>query len=174
MGNLESGQGADQNVEHGDGSKSAPRFRFRQKFLILPEFQYRLLFWNMICFVVVFVLILLQVWRATRQMRGMGEIAGFPSGHPYFIFLRQISANLYFYIAGSFILGGVVSLLITLVVSHRLSGPVYRLMKHFESIAGGEAPGEIRFRRNDYLENYAPMINRALDRLSGRGGFKDK
>lgn len=162
---LESNQS---NQAPGPQSGSKPRFRIRRKFLILPEFQYRLLFWNSMSFLLVFALVLFQVSRATHEMRVMGASASFPVGHPYFLFVDRVTANLYFYVSVSFVLGGILSFLITMVVSHRLSGPVYRLMKHFESIAGGSSPGELRFRKNDYLEGYAPMINQAISRISDK------
>jgi len=59
------------------------------------------------------------------------------------------------------ILGLVVSLGIALVVSHRISGPIYRLYQFFRDYPN-DSSGKITFRKGDYIEDLAPLINQAL------------
>ena len=139
--------------------------KIRLKWIILPEFQYRLIFWNLLTSTVVFILVLLQVARAMSELRTLGQSAGFPEGHPYYQFIGGVSANLYFFIAGSFIFGMLLSLGVTIFISHRLSGPIYRLIKYFQSLADGAPASDIKFRKNDFMEQYAPVINEAVRKL---------
>ncbi|MBI2605054.1 MAG: methyl-accepting chemotaxis protein [Deltaproteobacteria bacterium] len=146
-------------------SSERPPF-WRRRFLIIPAFQLRLIFWNILISLFIFAIVLFQIARAMNELTQMGTSAGFPSDHPYFTFVRELSGNFYVYVSVAFIVGIALSWLITLFVSHRFAGPIYRLRKFFDGIAKGEAVSEIRFRKNDYLADFAPIINDALKRVS--------
>ena len=46
-----------------------------------------------------------------------------------------------------------------ILISHRIAGPVYRIRKTFESMAGGDLSRDIRLRDGDYLCPLADAVN---------------
>jgi hypothetical protein len=61
---------------------------------------------------------------------------------------------------------GVFLLYHTLILSHRVSGPAYRLCKSMERMRAGDFAFRVKLRENDYLEAVADEMNRLLDHLS--------
>jgi len=52
-----------------------------------------------------------------------------------------------------------------IMLSHRFAGPVYRLEKELDKIAGGDYSVRIKFRKNDDLKRIADAVNKVLDKL---------
>jgi methyl-accepting chemotaxis protein len=59
-------------------------------------------------------------------------------------------------------------LLHTLVVSHRIAGPLYRFRQVFAQVGGGDLSARVNLRRTDYLYEEAKAINEMIDRLAER------
>jgi methyl-accepting chemotaxis protein len=60
-----------------------------------------------------------------------------------------------------------VFLLVGVLVTHRIAGPVYRFEQHLRQIAEGKDPGACRIRPNDELHELCNWINKALERMRG-------
>ena len=53
--------------------------------------------------------------------------------------------------------------LFTLFLSHRIAGPIYRLVSFFSTTAAtASIPETLRFRASDYFQELPPVINQAL------------
>ena len=66
---------------------------------------------------------------------------------------------------------GLVSLatiIVTLFVSHRIAGPLYRLEKELHAIGQGELNRKISLRKKDQVTALARSLNEATDRLRGK------
>jgi hypothetical protein len=73
--------------------------------------------------------------------------------------LRSLLINLSLALAASLVITAVC----TLLISHRLAGPIIRLKKVFSEIEkNGDFPEPVRFRQGDYFEDLPPMINQAF------------
>lgn len=55
------------------------------------------------------------------------------------------------------------TVVVGLVTTLRIAGPIYRLEKHLEAICRGESPGPVRVRQGDECQELCFWINRALD-----------
>ena len=139
---------------------------YRRKLLIMPSFQLQLIFWNILIAFLIFMVVLYQIAKAMNELTLMGTNAGFPSDHPYFQFIHELSGNFYLHITSAFLLGMVVSWLVTLFVSHRFAGPIYRVQSYFAGLARGDPLRDITFRKGDFLSHFAVTINEALKRVS--------
>lgn len=71
--------------------------------------------------------------------------------------------------------GGIVVILLSLAIlavtlmgSHKIAGPIYRLEKSLESIGNGDLSLRIKFRKNDAIERLANEINIATESLNTR------
>lgn len=138
---------------------------YRRKYLIMPAFQLRLIFWNMLITLGIFAVVLLVIARSMGEMVDMGNEAGLPASHPYFQFAHDLARNFYIRFSGAFAAGIVLAGIVTLFISHRFAGPIYRLRKYFDGLSRGGPVSEIKFRKNDFLQDFAPVVNATLKRI---------
>lgn len=59
-----------------------------------------------------------------------------------------------------------VMLLLSIVISHKIAGPVYRLERELKEISEGDYSRRIKFRSNDELQEIADGINKILEHIS--------
>ena len=59
--------------------------------------------------------------------------------------------------------------LMALILSHRISGPLYRLERHLEDVGAGKAPADVQFRKGDLYESLATACNRVMARMRSAG-----
>jgi hypothetical protein len=138
--------------------------RFLKNYLIFPRFQLHLL---LICLGLT-VLILLTIYGvfllSLSHLYEMGEELRFGPESGYFRLLdgQKIFFQKYLLIAGSgaFFISGLVSI----VFSHRIVGPLYRLKLHLQQTqqAGNQAP--LQFREKDYFAEIPSLLNDVLSR----------
>ncbi|MGE3164183.1 MAG: hypothetical protein AB7O52_04715 [Planctomycetota bacterium] len=57
------------------------------------------------------------------------------------------------------------TLLVGIVITFPIAGPLYRMRKHLEAIAAGHDPGECRIRKTDELHDVCASLNAAVARL---------
>ncbi len=82
---------------------------------------------------------------------------------PKALFLQILRAH------GAYILIlGVAISIVSVFLSHRIAGPLYRLEKSVEDISKGNLSFRINLRRKDEVKELANLINGMIDTLSGR------
>ncbi len=91
-----------------------------------------------------------------------GKDIGIPPNHVFFEFLnnQQIQMNWVFLIT-TFVALAIIAV-IGYVVSHRVAGPLHRLIKHFQDVADGKTLQDVTFRSNDYFSEVAENYNKQL------------
>lgn len=57
------------------------------------------------------------------------------------------------------------TLVVGILVTFRVTGPIYRLERYFEAIARGEDPGTCRVRSGDECQELCALINEAMEVL---------
>ncbi len=57
------------------------------------------------------------------------------------------------------VLMGLFTIMLTLFISHKIAGPLYRLQKEFEIMAKGEFDADFKLRGDDQLQNIAESLN---------------
>lgn len=60
------------------------------------------------------------------------------------------------------------TLLITIIGSHKIAGPIYRLERSLESIGSGNLSQKVKFRKHDAVHVLADYLNNASDNLNTR------
>jgi len=60
------------------------------------------------------------------------------------------------------------TILVTLYVSHKIAGPLYRLGRSLESVGRGDLSLTIRLREHDQLTDFASTVNRTIEGLKER------
>jgi methyl-accepting chemotaxis protein len=56
----------------------------------------------------------------------------------------------------------------SILVSHRVAGPLHRFRQVFQAIGEGNLTGVVRLRKNDYLKEDAELISRMMNSLGSR------
>jgi signal transduction histidine kinase len=64
-------------------------------------------------------------------------------------------------------------LVVGILVTHRIAGPVYRFEQYLGALARGENPGPCHIRRGDELQELCQQINAAFETLRARAGRAD-
>lgn len=119
--------------------------------LIYPKFQLTLIGINIIVNSAAFILIYFSVNDVFDKLKNMGMKINLAVDHPYYIFLKHsqemMDIKLYWAFATSIIFSSIISM----IISHKMVGPIYRLRKFFREIDNTEAIPNLDFRKNDYL-----------------------
>lgn len=152
-------------------------FKWRKSLLIYPRFQLILIAGNALATVAAMFFVVLQLRRALNQLSQLGVNAHLPANHAFFKFIRFEAHELYLYIAIAAGAGLVASALFTLLVSHRLAGPIVRLKSYFATIRKappGERPEPLQFRSNDYLADLPELVNGAVTNLQEGTNARDR
>jgi len=99
------------------------------------------------------------------RFRSEGIDLGIPDGSIFFQFLDdlQIKMNsvLIVIVAAIFI----IFLILGLVFSHRIAGPIYRLNRHLREVGNGDHMNDVKFRKNDFFPELADAFNWQIKRF---------
>jgi methyl-accepting chemotaxis protein len=63
---------------------------------------------------------------------------------------------------------GVVVIVVTLLVSHKIAGPMFRFEKDINRIAQGDLESRIHIRKGDQFQEMAMALNRMVESIAGR------
>lgn len=72
-----------------------------------------------------------------------------------------VAANAAWVLAGSFALLLPLTLLVGVLMTHRIAGPVYRLETFLKQVESGEAREDCRLRKGDELQELCALVNQA-------------
>ena len=134
---------------------------FRRKYFIYPEIQRPLivLFTASFC-----VLILIQAAAFYGSIIWLKSLAQFDLNLVIdFRIIEVWKKMLFVIIVLSSILNLALSVFVTLFISNKFAGPLYRLEKELDLFLNGEKKElSVNFRKNDYLHQLANKINQIL------------
>lgn len=141
---------------------------FRTRFLILPQFQLKLLGANLAVILFVAGVTWYQLSSSFAELSSAAGVSGVEAEF-YQRYLAFQARNLNVALGVALATALVVSAVLTLAISHRFSGPLVRLRGFFRDLADGTGPAQkLSFRKDDFLDDLPPLVNRALDRMQGQ------
>jgi methyl-accepting chemotaxis protein len=135
----------------------APR---RRVFIIDREYQWRYLSTWLIMTIAYVLIILVVMYVGLRlnqqafqqsEARVLEQLSGMLKWNALFIILLTIFLGL-----------------ITLMLSHRVAGPAYRLTKSIKRVISGDFDFTVTLRKRDYLQDVAAGMNDLIDHLRAR------
>jgi hypothetical protein len=130
--------------------------------LIQPSLQLKLIGWFL---GVAALALVMQFLLVTMAMSDLA--ADLPNDGRYLI--ESSTSRALLALGISFLVLMPLSLLVGVLVTFRIAGPIYRFEQHFKAIARGEDPGACRIRKDDELQEFCGHLNSALDTLRARG-----
>lgn len=69
---------------------------------------------------------------------------------------------------------GLATIMMTLLISHKIAGPLYRLKKAVKTLGEGDFSGEFKIRRKDQLQDLAQIFNEMIVNLRTRLKMMEK
>ncbi len=148
--------------------KKGPKSFFRKKLLIYPKFQLIFLFVNLAILLSTILFVKIQISRTYAYLNKLGAEASLEAGHPYFEFvsLQETTLTRNLWIAA--IVSAIVSIISTLILSHRIAGPFTRLKSYFKGISETAEVKPLKFRKGDFFSDVPQMINDAFKKVLGK------
>lgn len=138
----------------------------RKHLLIYPKFQLLLVAINLMLSIGIFLVTLFQTSRSFAKFEEIGHAIKLTEDHPYFKLIQFQETNLYSHLILSFCFAVLIASFGTLVISHRLAGPLVRVKSYFKEIsAEKKVKGPLKFREGDFFSDLPPAINEALQSL---------
>ncbi len=129
----------------------------RKKFLIIPKFQLPLIYFVSSLFLIFSLLALGLIFYNFHEMKVLGLEIGLAHGHPFFEFIKNQQKLFVLSFSAFFIVGVIGTFIFILYFSHRMAGPIYKLLLFLEK---DQPDGErIVFRKNDFLKPHEEKLN---------------
>lgn len=136
---------------------------WRRKQLIINNFQYRLMIFHLAQFaaVVLFVMgaiyapLMLKLDRSSLSELQKLEVSN------QLIGVNSMLLPTLWIVFGLIIIHSV-------IVSHRIAGPIYRIRNILKAITGGDLTQRLTLRKHDYLMGDAEVVNDMIESLSGK------
>lgn len=134
-------------------------FSRRKVYLINPRFQYSFIAFScaagFISLCILYFAILYFFW--SFEQRGIS--LGIPSNHIFFRFIdeQRQTMNMVF-IAGA-IFSFITTSIGAIILSHKVAGPLYRLVKHLKNLNENKTLSEVKFRDGDFFIEVEESFN---------------
>lgn len=151
------------------GLASRPGVRppwYKRKYLVYPKFQLTLIVLNTIVTLTLFGLTSLLVVRSHIYLEALVRQTRIPAQNLFTQLLTQQLRTLLIYMAAAMVIGLLTTGIATLLLSHKMAGPMIRLKNFFADISkNGNFPENLHFREGDFFQDLPPTINQAFDHL---------
>jgi hypothetical protein len=144
----------------------------RGSLLVNRRFQFRMLATANLVALAAIGLIGAATYVFLNKLEAKALLSGLEQAHPLMVFLRERQRGLFALIGFVAVGTCMIVSLGTLVLSHRIAGPIYRLQKELEGVAEGRDPGKVGFRPRDFFPELASAYNGAVAALLGRRARK--
>ncbi|MBS1959407.1 MAG: hypothetical protein JST80_08050 [Bdellovibrionales bacterium] len=139
---------------------------YKRKYLVYPKFQLTLIVLNSIVTIVLFILTALLVVRSHIYLEELVRQTRIPAQNLFSQLLTQQLHTLLIYMGVGLVVGVVTTGIATLLLSHKMAGPMIRLRNFFTDISKtGDFPESLNFRDGDFFQDLPPMINQAFNAL---------
>jgi hypothetical protein len=149
-------------------SRHPLRRRGLRKYLILPKFQLLVIGINLSVILTMSAIIWAGTRNALADLKPVAGLSGIEANF-YKNYLDYQISTFQDSLLISLIVGAVVSAFLTLVITHRISGPMVRMKNYFKTLGeDNQPPQRLEFRDGDYFRDLPPLINDAIDRLESK------
>lgn len=139
---------------------------YKRKYLVYPKFQLTLIILNSLVTIVLFAITALLVVRSHIYLEALVRQTRIPAQNLFTQLLTQQLHNLLIYMAAALVLGVLTTGISTLLLSHKIAGPMVRLRNFFNNISKtGDFPESLNFREGDFYQDLPPVINQAFNSL---------
>jgi hypothetical protein len=131
--------------------------------LIHPKFQLPIIATNLAVLLVFFTIAWVGTQNALMDLKPAAGLSGMEAEffRKYVDYQAEQIQRALFVSLG---IGAIFAGIITLVITHRLAGPLVRLRTYFQNIINGQPPiAKLEFRDGDFLRDMEPLVNNAIE-----------
>lgn len=133
--------------------------------LILPQFQLTLIVVNILIMTLAFGIIFYQIYISFDQLYAIGRGLRLPENSAFFTLLKNQQNA----IEGKLIIAAVISYIfsfvLTILISHRLAGPIYRLKMYFSDMIKQGHTKDLTFRKGDFYSDLPGIVNEGIKNI---------
>ena len=138
----------------------------RKNYLIYKEFQLKMILFNFVTTAVCFSIFVFLILNSFDSVSAVLAKAGIPDQHPIFKFISFQKSALFTRVAILSAVFTVTMMLFNLFLSHRISGPIVRLIDFLKEVKSGENHSKLKFRENDFFKELSTEVNEVLEKNS--------
>lgn len=136
-----------------------------KSYFINWQFQKIFILYCLIANIVLSLCFFLSAYSFFRGFETKGRSAGFPEDHVFFSFIAKQEYSLYFNMLLSFVIVSIIALIAGTLMSHKIAGPVLRLIIEFEKMKEKKGIHKIAFRKKDYFQEIPTAFNEMVDTI---------
>ncbi len=137
-------------------------------YFIYPTFQLSLIISNLLVSTLCMLLIHYKMVEFFEKLKQVGEKASLPLDNPYFEFINYSEEIMLSNLNWTLGLSVFLSTALSIYLSHKAVGPMYRLKLFFTQINNGEDKDSVQFRKGDFFSDLPVIINSALSKLKSK------
>lgn len=142
---------------------------YKRKYLVYPQFQMTLILLNTTVTLLLFGLIAFLVIRSHLYLENLVKQTRLPAQNLFIQLLTEQLRSLLIYMFTALGVGVLITASLTLVISHKMAGPMIRLRNLFVKVSkSGNFPEQLRFRDGDFFQDLPPAVNQAFNTLKKR------
>ena len=139
---------------------------YKRKYLVYPKFQIPLIIINSLVTVFLFCIVAYFVIHSHLYLEQMVKQTRLPAQNLFIQLLTEQLRSLLFYMGISLVIAVTSTAIATLLLSHKMAGPMIRMKNYFGDInRSSEFPEPLRFRDGDFFQELLPSINGAFNAL---------
>jgi hypothetical protein len=136
---------------------------YKRKYLVYPQFQMTLIVLNTLVTMALFGLIAYLVIRSHLYLENLVKQTRLPAQNLFIQLLTEQLRSLLIYMFISLGVGIFITATLTLMLSHKMAGPMVRLRNLFVNVTKtGDFPEQLKFRDGDFFQELPPAINQAF------------
>ena len=139
---------------------------YKRKYLVYPQFQMTLILINSGVTIVLFGMTALLVVRSHIYLEALVKETRLPAQNLFTQLITQQLRTLLTYMMVALLVSVFTTGITTLLLSHKMAGPMIKLRNFFNGISkDGDFPEELYFRKGDFFQDLPPLINKAFTAL---------
>jgi hypothetical protein len=148
--------------------KAPPRLRTLRNLLIHPKFQLPIILANLGILLVFFAIAWVGIRNALMDLKPAAGLSGMEAEF-FKKYVDYQAAQIEHALLVALGVGVVAATGITLIMTHRLAGPLVRMRCYFQSIIDGKPPiRRLEFRDGDFLREMEPLVNNAIEKIQSQ------
>lgn len=137
-----------------------------KNYLIYPRFQLTLIGINLVIMTFCYILVFYQVYESFNHLIEIGVRLKLPADSAFFKLLNHHENLIQEKLTIAAVISYIFSFILTIKISHKASGPIYRLSTYFRDIKENGHNKELTFRDGDYYSELPQVINEGIERIS--------
>jgi methyl-accepting chemotaxis protein len=137
----------------------------RKVYLINPKFQLSFIFFSTITSLLGMLVFFVASNYFFWSFKNLGKTYGIPENHIFFTFINDQGHKMNMIFLVSSIVFFIITIIGSLLLSHRVAGPIYRLTSHLNNISEKKELSEVKFRSGDFFIELQDAFNGYINRI---------